>query len=547
MAVGLVCTSALAQTVPDAGQILQQLERERRPALPPRVAPEATSTPLQLPAGATITVREFRFNGNALIDSDALAAVVTPWLGRPLGFAELEQAAAAVVAHYRKAGWVVRASLPRQDVTSGVVAIAIVEARFGGTRIEAQSDLRFERTVALRRIEKAQPTGQPLNAKTLDRALLLLDDLPGVTASGQLIRGEGADETALVLKLANEPLLRGDVGLDNAGGRSTGEQRLSANLAVNSPLSLGDQLSANLVHTEGSDYGRVAYSLPLPGAAGDAGWRAAFSAGNLDYRVITPEFASLNSRGHSQTLGADLSYPLLRGREANLYLGLGYEQKTFNNEANNALVSSYVVDNSNVNLNGNVFDKLGGSGANAASLTLSQGNVQLGSLQSGEIASTQGIFTKLRWSLSRQQAINKELSLYGAVNGQRADRELDSSERFYLGGSSGVRAYPANEGGGSEGQLATLELRQQLNPQLSLAGFYDWGQVRQRLDGNTSPNEYTLAGFGLSLAWLSSHGVSVRATWARRDGSNPNPTSTGKDQDGSAAADRFWLAANFLF
>jgi hypothetical protein len=41
--------------------------------------------------------------------------------------------------------------------------------------------------------------------------------------------------------------------------------------------------------------------------------------------------------------------------------------------------------------------------------------------------------------------------------------------------------------------------------------------------------------------------VQLKALWARRDGQNPNPTTTGLDQDGSKLNDRFWLTASVPF
>jgi hemolysin activation/secretion protein len=91
---------------------------------------------------------------------------------------------------------------------------------------------------------------------------------------------------------------------------------------------------------------------------------------------------------------------------------------------------------------------------------------------------THGRFTKLRYALSRQQALTPDLSLYALLSGQLASKNLDSAEKFYLGGANGVRAYPSNEGGGSEGTMLNLELRWRAMNNLVVTGFYDWGSVK---------------------------------------------------------------------
>jgi hemolysin activation/secretion protein len=133
-----------------------------------------------------------------------------------------------------------------------------------------------------------------------------------------------------------------------------------------------------------------------------------------------------------------------------------------------------------------------------------------------------------------------------------ASKNMDSSEKFYLGGPVGVRAYPNNEGGGSEGQLMTLELRQNLPKDLVLTAFYDHGHVTVNKSndfaGAANPNEMTYKGAGLQLAWYGPKNINLKAIWSRRMGDNPYPVEiTGNDQDGTKKLDRYWLSASIPF
>src|ERR1700733_9684908 len=66
-----------AQTPPDAGALLQQIEKEKRNPLPPQSAPQlALPQPLQSFGSAAVTVKAFRFTGNTLLTSKELAASV---------------------------------------------------------------------------------------------------------------------------------------------------------------------------------------------------------------------------------------------------------------------------------------------------------------------------------------------------------------------------------------------------------------------------------------------------------------------------------------
>lgn len=540
-----------AQTPPDAGTLQQQIERERVEPLPRPVTPDRPPPPAEMkPDAISVTIKQFRFAGNTLLSDEQLTPVVAEYLNRSLDFAQLQAAAAAVANAYREAGWIVRAYLPRQEIADGIITIQIVEAVFGRLHLEGET-ARVDLAIVEARFAARQKPGTPLSAKAIDRGLLLADDLPGVAVAGTLRPGAAEGETDLVIKLADEPLVVGEVTLDNTGSRATGEERLAVNAALASPFGLGDQLAANLIHAEGNNYLRLAYTLPV----GSDGWRIGTNASYLDYRLVSPEFKALDGKGDSSSVGLEANYPLIRSRLMNLFLRLAYDHKRFDNEANTTTTSKYEVDNVTIGLSGNLFDTLAGGGANAASLNLARGRVDLdGSPNRADDAATtrtHGSFSKLRYALSRQQVITPDLSLYAVWSGQWANQNLDSSEKFYLGGAYGVRAYPSNEGGGSRGQMTNLELRWKLPQGFTATAFYDWGRISQNVDhdfvGAATPNSYSLKGHGLSLAWLSDSGLNLKATWARRDGGNPNPTATGRDQDGSFDKNRWWFSASMPF
>jgi len=554
----LICTAALilpglacAEVPPDAGSLLQQIEKQQHPALPPKSEPQfEPPPPLQSLGGATVTVTVFRFAGNTLLSEAQLTPVVAPFLNRPLDFAQLQNAAIAVATAYRKAGWVVRVYLPEQDITGGTVGVQVVEAKFGA--VEVQGNPRHVSAGQLRRVvEASQKQGAPVNADALDRALLLIGDLPGVTATGRLAQGQNQAQTDLVVTAADGPPISGTVIADNAGPRATGAGRVTADVSLNSPVGIGDRLDAVLLGSQGSNYARLDYSVPF----GSDGWRAGVNGSHLDYKVITPQFEALDAHGTSTTAGLEATYPILRSRLENLYFSFNLDDKRFDNDSAGAVTTRYAIDSLSAGMYGNLFDALGGGGANNASITFEQGDDDLGGSpnQGADALTTRtgGSFQKLRIAASRLQVITDRLSLYAGLTGQAASKNLDSSEKIYLGGADGVRAYPENEGGGSQGLLFDLESRERLPANFNAAQFLDWGSVQvnknNEFSGAASPNTETLKGAGVSLGWLANFGLSIKATWAHRIGSNPDPTSTGDDQDGSHIVNRVWLQANMPF
>lgn len=542
LTLALLSMEAVAQTVPDAGALRQQIERNRETSLPNLAQPAQPASPAALvpQSGVIVTVKQFRLAGNTLLSSEQLQSVLTPYLNRPLDYMQLQAAATALGEYYRAAGWIVRTYLPQQEIAEGVVTIQIVEAVFSGVKIEGDVPSRVKLSSILALFNAQQKVGQPLSANALDRALLLCGDLPGINVVGNLREGSRDGETELVLTLSEKPLVFGQAGLDNTASRSTGESRatLSANLA--SPLGLADAVDFSAIGTRGSQYYAIGYSLPV----GNQGARVSLNTSHMDYHLTASEFAALNGTGFSDTNALQVSYPVLRTRTQNLYASVDFASKTFHNEARGAVQSNYTDELLTLGLSGNLFDSLGGGGANTASIYWGRGNLNQGTLDPGEIPGFGGGFEKLSYSLSRQQTITQDLSLFTALSGQQASKDLDTSERLYLGGASGVRAYPTNEASGSKGQLLNLELRQRLPGNFVVSGFYDWGTVS---NSSSVGRSYALKGFGLGLSWSAMSGASIKLVWARRDGDNPNPSANGADQDGSLVRDRFWLTLTVPF
>jgi hypothetical protein len=242
----------------------------------------------------------------------------------------------------------------------------------------------------------------------------------------------------------------------------------------------------------------------------------------------------------------------------NLNTSLAFEKKDYFNVSGGTTSSAYSNTLISLGLSGNSFDALG-AGANAHAWVMSWGQLNLdGSptqMSDASTSQTAGDYSKVRYSLSRQQQLDANVFLYAALGGQWANKNLDSSEKFYLGGVSGVRAYPSSEGGGSLGQLLNLELRWRLPGNVNLVGFYDFGRVvvnaKNDFSGAPALNEYALQGTGLELSWRSTSGVALQAIYARRVGENPNAIATdlnrGADQDGTFYRDRLWLIATLTY
>lgn len=554
--VGLLYCSAAslyAQTLPDAGSLLREQERQR-PELP-RPAPQGVpQAPAQLQqSGLRVTVKAFRISGNSLIAEPELQTVLAPWVGQEVGYADLQKALDALSETYRRRGWFARPQLPAQDITDGEIRINILEGRLGAIKIDDQGKgLRTSREFINKTMTARQKPGEPLNLDAIERSNSLLNDTPGLAANTLLSPGKAAGESDAIVKVSDTPLVTAIVQADNQGARSTGSNKLTANGTLDNPLGIGDQVQLNTNATEGSQYAKLGYFLPV----GGDGLRLGASSSYMQYRLIG-DLASLKSKGDAQTYGLLATYPLLRSGLRNINLSAAYDRKNYYNEANAVTTSEKVLDVLAVGISGDLLDGFGGGGMTLWSLSLTGGHVDLSATSSNERADrigpqTAGSFHKLAYSLARLQRLPRNTTLWASFSGQAAGKNLDSSEKMSLGGPFGVRAYPILEGTGDDGWLATVEARYNLLPELQLAVFYDHGWIKQSHDpaytGSPLVNTGTLKGAGFSVSWTQTGSFSLKAVWARRIDDNPfaNPLD-GKDTDGSLDKNRFWLTAIKFF
>ena len=582
MPFGALAVSAEPTPPPvDAGQILQEIERGLEVKPEPAQPKLEEALPEGEDQGPKVSIKEFKFEGNQLISEAELQGVLESLTGREISIAELKTAPDLIAAFYRERGYVATALLPVQDLTDGIVTIQVVEAVFAGVSVQGEYGKDYKRvrpSVIEKTVEGYQEKGKPLNQNLVDKALAVLKQMAGFLVSSSYKAGRAEGTTDLVVNVQDKPLFSASALADNTGGRSTGRDKQTATVTLASPLGLGDNLSFVGLHSRGTDYVSSAYTLPV----GSHGLQLGVNASQMSYEVILDEYKSTSPRGSSSSFGLNAKYPLLISKASNLNLELSFDHKNFTNQikSDNGFIDTndYKVEVAGIKLSGTASDGFLAGAVNTAQVDIARGKVNLN--DSGipgdryfdhekndyESANTQGYYNRLKLNVARTQFLTDSLSLTFDASGQVADKNLDSSEKFYLGGATGVRAYPTSEGGGTKGYLWKLELRKYLPNNLTVSAFIDEGHVTQYQDNQNhagtkqgakittdgSPNTYALKGYGLSVAWEGPYNSTIKATYARRFGSNPNPSvnaNTGAeyDQDGALKKDVFWLSGGIAF
>ncbi|KVL19989.1 hypothetical protein WS95_15270 [Burkholderia sp. MSMB1826] len=490
---------------PSAGQSMRDIEATR-PTLPadspPDLAiappPDAKPPPPGDDAGPRVRVQAFAIGGNRAFDAERLQPLLADLVGRELSFDELRQAADRISAYYREHGYVLaRAYLPRQDIDDGVVRIDVLEGRYGA--IELNNRSRVLDGVLRRPLAGLRP-GDAVQGDTLERSLLLLDDLPGVIAKGTLRPGAEAGTTDLAVDVERGRFASGSLDVDNYGDPLTGRYRATGSVDVDAPLRLGDRFALRgLTSDSRQRYYRAAYQLPV----GPASTRLGVAYSDMGYRV-GGSFDDLDYHGRASVQSVSVSQPLLRSRRANVNAQLLYENKRLHDDydaldvhgAKRIRMGSFSIGGSNQ-------DDWFGGGRSSASVTFGIGRMSGNDpLDFDSLAKTHGRFAKLNVNALRLQALTARFQLYVQFSAQLASRNLDSSEKFSLGGPYGVRAYGLGAGSGDQGWQASAELRYLAAPGWQVSTFVDTGRVQlNKQPWNRERNTLQLSSAGIGFGW----------------------------------------------
>jgi len=533
----LVLVGAHAQTPLSAGQVLQQ--QQQQAPQPPReskglsiTAPAAAVT---LPGGAQVVLKNVVFEGNTVLSAEVLQQLVAPSLGVSLDLAGLRGVAERVSERYRSSGYpFARAFLPPQDLQDGVLRIQVLEGQYG--QVQALSD---DAALAAQAQAWLAPlaSGSVIESSALERATLLLDDLPGIRTAPVIKPGQAVGTGDLDVRVTRSEPFDGSVGIDNHGNRYTGYHRVRANANINSPFVLGDQISIQgLVSDQDLWLGSLAYSAPL----GAQGLRGTISYALTDYE-IGKELSDSNAKGTAKVKSAGLSYPWVRSQKTNLNLQATLQQKRFKDEAR-GLINKKRSDVVPIALQFDHRDTLGGGGITFGSVSWAHGRLKLDDTltQFDRVLNTRGTFNKFNLDVVRLQALAPSWSLYARLSAQQADKNLDSSETLSIAGPAAVRAYPVGEqeASGDEGWLTQLEVRYSMG-ELAPYAFYDHGRVRVNAK-SASPNR-ELAGYGAGLRYQRGAWSADMALAWRSKGGAP------KDANESGSKPRVWVSAAYRF
>jgi hemolysin activation/secretion protein len=546
----LLPSGAAAQNLRDV--LPPQLQRQpgADPAAPaplpaaPAVSPDGAAVLLPILSGLIFVPEIARIQpagtdtpGLTILDLPPLDATfraeMDDLIGQPLTEARLNAITQAVIRAYRRADRpLVDAIIPEQDVSSGVVQVAVIEFTVGEIRTEQNSWFSGE---LLRSYLRLQP-GDIVRASAVAEDLALLNTNPFRRVELFYERGRAFGQTDLVLRAPDRLPLRIYGGFDDSGSKSLGTNRLFAGFGYGNLFGLDHQIgyqftaSTDLLFDRRDIPGRpdgprfaahsLAYAIPLP-------WRDRLQLAAL-YAETSPWLAeTFAQQGFTTQISARYVTQLPRSEEFGQELRLGYDFKRTNN--NLAFGGSSVSDNATeihqmvADYSATVLDERGSTSATLTGV-ISPGFLSSANDRGAFEASRAGASPRYAYSLlqaERSTRLPQEFTLVLRATGQLASGALLASEQIGLGGATTIRGFENFAVSGDQGYILGAELRAPPSGLLHHLGYADTdrfqpllfvesGRVWSRTEQTNGRTSTPLSSVGAGIRYTIDRYLSLR-------------------------------------
>jgi hemolysin activation/secretion protein len=447
-------------------------------------------------------------------DSDFLP-FYEQFLGKEISLAKVYEVAGDITAKYRNDGYILsRANVPAQRIKNGVVRIQVIEGFVDKIEIDGKVGGRKKRLHAY--IDKIAAS-KPLQVKVLERYLLLIDDLPGVTVESVLTPSKETPGAANLTLLLKHKTVDGYVSLDNRGSRFNGPIQGSAGGNLNSILGLYEKTGFNFVTTEPTSE-LIYFNGTHEQQIGGEGTKLILS-GSLSHTEPGSTLKSFNIEGDSLTISGIITHPFIRSREENLSGRFGLLMRNTETDILGSLSARDRLRVFSLGFSYDFVDKF--RGVSLIDIEFRQGANIFNATESGKanLSRSQGKsnFSKISANLWRRQNISHGFSVLVEATGQYAFDSVLSSEEFSFGGARFGRGYDSSEISGDQGVSVKTELQyfykvgKKYLKSLQPYGFYDYGSVWQKGNDFTGSSRHSSlssvgGGIGFSLTnWLSGY------------------------------------------
>lgn len=467
--------------------------------LPPITAPAPVHAPVHLPAQALSRIAAaIVVDGNEGVPARSFAPALVPFIGRDLSGDDLSQLAAAVAGVARAAGYpFATATVTPQDMAGGILHVTLDEGRITAVRVLGASTPLADGILA-----RALVNGRPVRRDVLERAIMLVGDIPGMTIKDS--RFVVQNGFGILLVTARQDTAAAYAQIDNRGSAEVGPIRATL-LASYRGLGLpGDELAligaATPIQPSEFSFLRARYSAPV-----DLNGSIVSISGSYGHANPGASLKPLDVVGNSVDVTVGYSHPLLRRRARSLWGGVEFRAL----QSDQTLLGTRLRDDRLATLTGSLNGMTAaGPGALRGEASIVVGLPLSGVTHQGDRRTSRSDgdarFVTLGYTVDWTVPIAGRVSAVLASSGQLASRPLLATAEIGAGGPAFGRAYDYAERTGDRGVLGSAELRAAMGrvstiiDRCQLYTFVDGGYV-DNLRGGTGGGSLLSGGAGLRL------------------------------------------------
>lgn len=502
----------------DPALVPRQVQPEPAPQQPEGPTIERPREVIQAPPGADqirFVLGKVEIDGATVYTPEQLRSFYESYLGTEISLLTVYQIAEAIGAKYGEDGYILSlAAVPAQRIRDGVVRIQVIEGYVDKIVVEGDAIKDSDR---IKRIAEKITTFRPLKNDQLERYLLLINDIPGVSARGVLKPSATPGASDLVL-VGERRRFDGYTSADNRGTRYVGPYQFQLGGAANGVLGLNESTGLRgIITSQTNELRMVDFDHDEP--VSDEGTRAKLQ---LQASKVEPGYTlqsqEITSNQYYGALGG--THPIIRSRTENWSVRSRFDMRNVTVEQFNGaqLVSEDRIRAFRVATSYDIVDTaLGTPAVSLAGIEVGQGVNVLNATPTGSANLSRpdghSQFTKLGFEGQRLQTLGGGFNLLLAAIGQYSFSGLLASEEFSFGGAQYGRGFDPAELVGDQGMAAKAELQwgQSLADSFlrdyQLYIFFDAGAVWQiqPLPGTKWASSATSAGFGVRLNVLDSY------------------------------------------
>lgn len=517
------------------------------PSLSPRAQPPAPEARRGPGEGQQVAITITTVQGNTALDLADLRPILAPLEGRTVALSQIEQTRLALLGAYRRAGYpfvsVAAALVPGPDGRAEL-RFAITEGYVAEVRLDG--DIGPAGTQVLRFLERVKEE-RPVSTATVERALLLASDVPGVRVRGVLQPIQGEPGALRLIAQVTRSAVSGYFNVDNRAYNLTGPWEALLVAGLNSFTEFGERSEVTLF---GSEQGTQWFTqASVESFVGGSGLRVRVYAG-LGNTLPSGQLAQIGYQGETSLAGVVASYPVIRSRPANLWAVAQldmFDSTTYTGvgtASGRSLAGRDHIRAARGGFDGQALDTIIPflpPATNQGGFRAHQGIIEWDATTNDDARATrigsEFDFTKWTGEYQRVQPIfapfdGAMINVQVYTNGQWSTNVLPNAEKYYLGGNRLGRGFYSGQVTGDYGYGYALELQLDLAYEIPAepalgnnrgwSQFYlfrDMGWAYQNLDTDA---DRRLSSWGGGVRTIVADTVQVDVELARRITTQPD-------------------------